>query len=101
MLTTRVAGKVTRYRQGVVVEFQVVGKIRMFDPWHILLEIVATIVLLGACSTVTNVVAFYLIPNGVSSTLRTKRNEWVNRRGACAPSRPASAHPPPHLRTTL
>ena len=65
-------------------EFQVKGKIHVFDAWHILLEVVATIVLLNACSSITNIVAFYIIPNGVSTTLRTKRNEWVNRRGVFA-----------------
>ena len=84
--------KVTRYRQGVVVEFQVKGQLYLADPMYLLLEVVATIVrlppsynltpapslqvvativLLGACATVTSWVAFYMIPHGISATLYT------------------------------
>ena len=72
--------KVMRYRQGVVVEFQVKGQLYLADGMFLLLEVVATIVLLGACGTVTNFVAFFCIPNGISATLYTKRTEWVNRK---------------------
>lgn len=72
--------KVIRYRQGVVLEFRARGLVYIFDPRHLLNLIIATVVLLGACSVVIDAIVFYMLPcGGLSTLLYRKRNERVNR----------------------
>ena len=65
--------KVSRYRQGVVVQFMARGRIYAFDHFALLNLLIASVVLLRICSIVTDFIAFWLLPNGLSTVLASRR----------------------------
>mmetsp|Transcript_20391 Transcript_20391/g.54819 ORF Transcript_20391/g.54819 Transcript_20391/m.54819 type:complete len:263 (-) Transcript_20391:677-1465(-) len=76
--------KLIRYRQGVTIEFLSRGRVYAFDYFQLLNLVIATVVLLQVCTVITDVATFYLLPNGLSALLQTRRSEKVNRKTAFA-----------------
>ena len=75
--------KMERYRQGVVLVFRPAGRVYRFQ-WQFLFQtLLNAFLLLGVAKTITDAIAFYLLPliglGSVSMVLRNKRAERVNR----------------------
>jgi hypothetical protein len=71
---------VDRYGQGVVFDFHASGKVYKFDFSFFLNTLITGIVLLGVAGTITNFIAFNLLPGGHSQMLAAARFEPVSRR---------------------
>jgi hypothetical protein len=71
---------IDRYSQGVVFDFQPTGRVFIFDPQYLLNVIIAGLVLLGLAGSVTDTVAFYMLPNGHSSVLEAHRRVRVTKK---------------------
>ena len=71
---------IDRYAQGVVFNFQPTGRVFMFDFSYLLNTIIAGLVLLGLAATITDTVAFYMLPNGHSAVLEAHRRVRVTKK---------------------
>jgi len=79
--------KLTRYRQGIVITYAARGRIYWWDEVAFLNMLIAAIVLLNFCRTLTDLIVFNLpssLTGGLTSVLARKRSERVNRKGAFA-----------------
>ena len=75
---TQTLAKMTRYRQGVVVTFRAAGAVYAFSWQYFINEVLAGYLFLAIAVFVADLVAFNLLPNGVSTVLRAKRAEKVS-----------------------
>ena len=75
---TQTLAKMTRYRQGVVVSFRAAGAVYAFSWQYFINEVLAGYLFLAIAVFVADLVAFNLLPNGVSTVLRAKRAEKVS-----------------------
>jgi hypothetical protein len=76
---TQSLAKMTRHRQGVVVSFRSAGQVYAFYWQYFINELLAGYLFLAIAVYIADFVAFYLLPNGVSTVLRAKRAEKVSR----------------------
>jgi hypothetical protein len=71
---------VDRYAQGVVFDFEATGRVYKFDYTYLINTLVTAAVMLGVAGTITNFVAFNLLPGGHSDMLNANRFVPVNRK---------------------
>ena len=77
--------KTTRYRQSIELVFRPAGRIYIFDPIFLALFIVQLFVYTAISKLICDMVCFYLLPfGGTSTVLRNKRAERVNKVSAFA-----------------
>ncbi len=79
--------KVMRYRQGIVLNFIVTGTVYWLDPYVLLSLLIASVVLLGAARTVTDLVVFSIpgwLTSGVTEMLSGRRYEHASKKGVFA-----------------
>ena len=75
---------VDRYAQGVLFDFQPTGRVYVFDYVYLINTLIVGLVLLGLAGTITDFVAFNLLPAGHSAMLSAHRFETVSRRDGFA-----------------
>ena len=73
------SAKLTRYRQGVMLAFRPSGKIYYFSVSHFFATLLEGLLLLGFVQAVMNIVVFQLLPNGMATVLKNKRQEKVSK----------------------
>jgi len=76
--------RVIDYPQNVNVNFKDVGYAVALDANYLLTVFVKIIVLVGVAKTVMDFIVFNMLPNGVSTVLKNKREEVTNRQRAFA-----------------
>lgn len=71
---------IDRYAQGVTFDFEVSGRIWIFDWNYLISTLVVSLVLLSVAATITDFVAFSCLPHGHSAVLQAHRFETVSRK---------------------
>ena len=74
----------SKYYQGIIFDFHPTGHIYQLDGHFLLNTLIGGFVMLGLCNIVSDLVAFYLLPNGQSTILRNKRAEKVSKKSEYA-----------------
>ena len=81
-LTEQTYHKVTRYRQGVVINFRSVrSKIYSFDTVFLINALCNALVIMGIAPLVVRIVALYLIPFGVSKSISEQVRQTISEDG--------------------
>ena len=76
--------KLMRYKQGVVIEFVPSGFLYTLDSMFLLGRVVAALVLLNVAATICDLIAFSVLPDGLSTVLANKRAERISKKNAFA-----------------
>lgn len=71
---------VDRYAQGVVFDFEASGRVYKFNVQHFINALLLGFVMLKVAATVTDFVAFNLLPNGHSAMLKPHRAEKISKK---------------------
>lgn len=74
--------RVIRYPQDIEINFAYTGYAYALNWTHLIETIVDVVVIFGIVKTLINMVIFFLLPNGLSTILKNKRDEQVSRETA-------------------
>ena len=79
--------------QGIIFQFQATGTVYYFSFSYLINTLLAGVVLMSVAATITDLIAFNLLPGGHSDILTATRFEKVSRKRYAHASCPLPPHP--------